>query len=215
VRTRVKFCGCTSVSDAERAVDAGADAVGVIFAPESPRCVDLDTGYAIAAALPAFVTRVAVFVEPGAAQVHDLRAAGYLPQFSGNELWQTCEAFAAGPYVKVFHVGAQSAQYPDAFEAWARGYSNATWMFETAVPGKSGGTGQTFEWEAARRLAGNRRIVISGGLTPENVGDCIRRVRPYAVDVRSGIETDGVKDRTKMDAFMRAVRDADARLARV
>ena len=94
---------------------------------------------------------------------------------------------------------------------FARPFAHVTWMFDTAGDdGRSGGTGRTFAWELARRLAGDRRFVVSGGLTPENVGACVRAVRPYAVDVRSGVESNGMKDPGKVRAFVRAVRDADA-----
>lgn len=210
-RTRIKFCGCTSARDAELAIDCGADAVGVIFAEQSPRRVAPDVAHEIAQSVPAFVPLVGVFVDPSSAQVDEALKAGYTPQFSGNELWQTCEAFVAGPYLKVYHIAPESGPpTAAAFEAWARGYAHATWMFDTTVDGLRGGTGKTFNWDDARRIAGNRRIVISGGLTPENVGECVRRVRPYAVDVRSGIESGGVKDQAKMRAFVRAVKEADA-----
>lgn len=171
----------------------------------------MEVAHDIAQALPAFVPLVSVFVEPTSSQIDEALKAGYTPQFSGNELWQTCESFVAGPYLKVYHLPPESgAATSAAFEAWARGYAHATWMFDTTVDGLRGGTGRTFNWDDARRIAGQRRIVISGGLTPDNVGECVRRVRPFAVDVRSGIESDGVKDEAKMRAFVRAVKEADA-----
>jgi phosphoribosylanthranilate isomerase len=212
VRTRVKFCGCTNADDAELAVVCGVDAIGVILAAESPRRVSTQQAHDIARTVPAFVSLVAVFVEPNSTEVAAARAAGYTPQFSGNESAPWCEASAAGPYIKVQHVepGASAGSATTRFAAAARDYQHATWMFDTQVDGKHGGTGRAFDWGLAREIAGDRRIIISGGLTPENVGACIRRVRPYGVDVRSGIETNGVKDRGKMHAFLRAVKEADA-----
>ena len=151
-----------------------------------------------------------MFVDPPASLVDEALHAGAIPQFHGDEPAEACEAFAAGPYLKAFHVEMRRAYYPTDFARIARPFEHATWMFDTAgESGRSGGTGRTFAWEIARRLAGERRFVVSGGLTPENVGDCVRAVRPYAVDVRSGVETNGRKDPDKVRAFVRAVRDAD------
>ena len=210
MRTRVKICGCTSVDDVVMALDAGADAVGVILVEESPRHVGIDRLHAIAATVPALVTLVAVFVDPPSSLVDEALKVGATPQFHGHEPADVCEAFAAGPYLKAYHVDAAAPPSPEAFERLARSYQHATWLFDTGrAGGRSGGTGATFPWEIARRAAGERRIVISGGLTPENVGACVRAVRPYAVDVRSGVETNGVKDPSKVRAFVRAVREAD------
>jgi phosphoribosylanthranilate isomerase len=214
MRTRIKFCGCTSADDALLALRCGADAIGVIFAEASPRRVSMEVARDIAMHVPAFTTLVGVFVDAPAGLIDEARLAGYLPQFSGHESASQAEAFAEGPYVKTARPASRSGQATYAgreqFEAFARPYEHATWMFETHVAGLAGGTGVTFPWHIARELAGDRPIIISGGLTPENVGDCVRRVRPYAVDVRSGIETGGVKDPEKMRAFVRAVMEADA-----
>ena len=209
--TRIKICGCASPEDAQLAVDAGADAVGVILAPESPRYVGIARLREIAAVLPAFVALVAVFVDPADALVEEALAAGALPQFHGDEPADACEAFTSGPYIKAFHVDAAQPLGGAAFDRFAQPYARATWLFDTARPeGGSGGTGRVFRWEQARRLAGERRFIVSGGLTPENVAACITAIGPYAVDVRSGVETNGAKDRDKVRAFVQAVREADA-----
>jgi phosphoribosylanthranilate isomerase len=214
VRTRVKICGCTSAADAAIAVEAGADAVGVILAEESERRVSIDRFREIAASVPAFVTVVAVFVDPPSSLVDEALKVGAIPQFHGYEPADACEAFAAGPYLKAYHVRPDHVQTRATFDALARPFEHATWLFDTAgASGRSGGTGRTFAWEIARELAGDRRFVVSGGLTPENVGDCVRAVRPYAVDVRSGVETNGAKDAAKVRAFVEAVREADAAAA--
>ncbi|HWT05236.1 MAG TPA: phosphoribosylanthranilate isomerase [Xanthomonadales bacterium] len=211
MRTRVKICGCTSVADVALAVDAGADAVGVILAERSERRVGIERFRDIAQSVPALTTLVAVFVDPPASLVDEALHAGAVPQFHGDESAEACESVAAGPYLKAFHIEANRAYDADAFAQRARPYAHATWMFDTAgASGLSGGTGRTFTWEIARRLAGERRFVVSGGLTPENVGACVRAARPYAVDVRSGVETNGMKDPEKVRAFVRAVRDAEA-----
>jgi phosphoribosylanthranilate isomerase len=113
----------------------------------------------------------------------------------------------------VFPMRGDRATKPEEFEAFARPFAHATWLFDTAGDdGRSGGTGRTFAWDEVARLRGAHAVVISGGLTPENVGACVRTARPYAVDVRSGVETDGRKDPRKVRAFIAAVRDADAAL---
>jgi phosphoribosylanthranilate isomerase len=213
VRTRVKICGCTSVADAVTAIEAGADAVGVILAERSPRRVPLFRLAEIALHIPAFVTLVAVFVDPPSSLVDEALKVGAIPQFHGDEPAEACESFAAGPYLKAYHVRDEDAVSPAVFDAYARPYEHATWLFDTAANGApSGGTGRTFDWEIVPRLRGDRAVVVSGGLTPENVGTCVRVAQPYAVDVRSGVETGGVKDRAKIRAFIEAVRDADAAL---
>jgi len=211
LRTRVKICGCTGVADVKLAIDAGADAVGVILAEHSERRVSLEKLHEIAQAVPALISLVAVFVDPPSPLVDEALKVGAIPQFHGYEDAESCEAFAAGPYLKAFHVGGSSVDTAEAFTRFARRFEHATWLFDTARDGgPSGGTGRAFEWEIARRLAGDRRFVVSGGLTPANVGECVRAVRPYAVDVRSGVETSGVKDPVKIRAFVDAVRSADA-----
>jgi phosphoribosylanthranilate isomerase len=210
LRTRVKICGCRSVGDVALAVDAGADAVGVILAERSERRVSIERFRDIAQSVPALTALVAVFVDPPASLVDEALHAGAIPQFHGDEPAEACESVAAGPYLKAFHVVKGRVHYPDDFAQHARAYEHATWLFDTAGPdGRSGGRGQKFDWEIARRLAVGRRFVVSGGLTPENVGDCVRAVRPYAVDVRSGVESNGMKDPEKVLAFVRAVRAAE------
>jgi phosphoribosylanthranilate isomerase len=212
VRTRIKFCGCTSPDDARAAVELGVDAVGVIFAASSPRRVSAPTALEIARVVPAFTTLVGVFVHPAAAHVREALAAGYRAQFSGNEPAGDCESMTAGgAYVKVFHLAPEGGARldPVEFERHAAPYRRATWMFDTSVEGKPGGTGRTFAWDLARAVASRRPVVVSGGLTPDNVRACIRQLRPYGVDVRSGIETGGVRDLEKMRAFVRAVKEAD------
>ena len=134
-----------------------------------------------------------------------------MPQFHGDEPAEACEAFAAGPYLKAYHVRPGGPSQPEQFDRFARPYAHATWLFDTArADGRSGGSGRTFDWPLARRLAGGRRIVVSGGLTPENVRDCVRGVPLFAVDVAGGVETNGMKDPLKLRAFVAAVRAADA-----
>jgi len=209
--TRVKICGCTGVADVKLAVDAGADAVGVILAESSERRVSLERLHEIAQVVPALISLVAVFVDPPSPLVDEALKVGAIPQFHGYESAESCEAFAAGPYLKAFHVGGSHIDTAEEFTRFARRYEHATWLFDSARDGAAGGgTGRAFDWTIARQLAGDRRFVVSGGLTPANVADCVRAVRPYAVDVRSGVETNGVKDPAKIRAFVNAVRSAEA-----
>jgi phosphoribosylanthranilate isomerase len=197
------------------AISAGADAVGVILAEASPARASIEQLHEIAQTVPAFVSLVAVFVDPPSPLVDEALKVGAIPQFHGDEPADSCEAFAAGPYLKAFHVRAEMPPTPEEFARVAHPFTHATWLFDTArANGRSGGTGATFPWKLARELAGERRIVISGGLTPENVGACVRAVRPFAVDVRSGVETNGVKDPEKIRAFICAVREADMNVTR-
>jgi phosphoribosylanthranilate isomerase len=196
----------TSVRDIELAVEAGADAVGIILA-ESPRRVDRSMLRSLQRAVPPMVQAVAVLVDPSDADAFAPRELGLTLQFSGNETAKTCEWVSRGrPYIKAFHV---DESFPDGASAAGVEFANALWMFDTRVDGRYGGTGVAFSWDIVVPTARVRPIVMSGGLTPENVGACIRRVRPYAVDVRSGVETAGSKDFEKMCAFVRAVRMAD------
>lgn len=207
--TRVKICGCTSAAEVALAIDSGADAVGVIFAP-SPRRISPELAAAATAQVPAGVSIVAVFVDPAMA---DLERAWELlprliPQFSGAESPQLCGHLGV-PYLKVFPVSADSGRnQPELSAGWQR-YPEALAVFETASR-QRGGSGRTFDWLAVRPLVRQRPAMISGGLNSSNVGACVRRLRPYAVDVRSGVESAGAKDPVKLRAFIDSVRRADA-----
>jgi len=204
----VKICGCTSVADVEGAIDAGADAVGMIFAP-SARRVTLAQARRMSEAVPSLVSIVGVFIDPSAAELEE--ALETIPrmqlQFSGSESPELCHS-AGAPYTKVFHIDGDGFNL-GALRATVDRYNGGVTMFETASAGR-GGSGRSFDWSLIEPLAHKRRIAISGGLTPENVGACVRSVRPYAVDVRTGVETGDAKDIKKMRAFVRAVREADA-----
>ena len=201
----------TSVRDIEMAVEAGADAVGIILA-DSPRRVDHARLAELVRAVPPMVEAVAVLVDPSDADASVPLGLGCTLQFSGNETAKTCETLSRGrPYIKAFHVDEAPVEPVASLGA---GFENALWMFDTRIDGRHGGTGVSFPWHLVLPAAAVRPIVMSGGLTPENVEDCVRRVRPYAVDVRSGVETNGSKDFEKIRAFVRAVRAADAGFVR-
>jgi len=208
-RTRIKFCGITTPAEAALAAEAGADAIGVILA-ESPRRVEATALPELAAAVPPFITKVGVLAGAAEGEAARLRALGFVLQFSGSESPALCERTSAGAtYIKAFHVR-RGISYDAADFAPLEEYAHALWMFDAKPDERLGGSGTTFMWDIVEPLARRRRVIIAGGLTPENVGACVRAVRPFAVDVRSGIETGDAKDPEKMRAFVRAVREADA-----
>jgi phosphoribosylanthranilate isomerase len=214
MRTRVKICGITCIEDGLAAAHAGADAVGLVFWPGTPRRVSFERARAIADALPAFVSVVGLFVDPAPEEVHAALAALPLDllQFHGNEAPELCASFAC-PYIKAVPVkpGIDLLQYASRY-AGARG-----WLFDAFQPGGlPGGTGTSFDW--AQIPGGlSRPLILSGGLSAQNVGAAVKAVRPWAVDVSSGVEVDGddgkpkkgVKSPSKIAAFVREVRNAD------
>ncbi|MGG1949131.1 phosphoribosylanthranilate isomerase [Trinickia sp. NRRL B-1857] len=214
-RTRIKLCGLSRRADVELAVDLGADAIGLVFYPPSPRSVGVAEAIDLAGGLPPFVSVVGLFVNPTADWIGEVTSNVPLTmlQFHGDETSAQCEQLAsvAGlPWLRALRIGADASP-ADLVES-ALNYSTAGGLlFDTLVEGYGGG-GKTFDWSLIpAELA--RRAVLSGGLNAQNVGDAIRRVRPYAVDVSSGIEVPGargVKDPARMAAFVRAVREADA-----
>jgi phosphoribosylanthranilate isomerase len=205
-RTRIKICGITRAVDATAAVAAGADAIGVIFAPSS-RQVTVAQAAAALASVPPPVARVGVFVDATADLIAEaVEACGLTAvQLAGRESAEQCDALPY-PVIKVVHVGTDfGLSEVEPF----RGHAAAL-LLDTLVTGKAGGTSQTFDWQATGVLPGWAPFYVAGGLTVENVGDCIRALRPFAVDVSSGVEaSSGIKDHKKIDAFCAAVRDAD------
>ena len=211
-RTRIKICGITRPQDAWAAAAAGADAVGFVFYRPSPRHVAPDAAAAIARALPPFVTTVGLFVDAPADAVRAALAAvplGLL-QFHGDEPPDFCGQFGR-PFIKAVRIRPETdllqyaARYPDA----------AALLLDAFRPGVPGGTGEIFDWDLIP-AALDARVVLSGGLTPGNAGAGIERVRPWAVDVSSGVEAaPGIKDEERIGQFAAAVRAADWRLAEV
>jgi phosphoribosylanthranilate isomerase len=204
--TAVKICGITRVEDGLAAAHAGAHAIGLVFHPASPRCVPPQVAASIVRALPPFVTTVALFVdaEPEAVRAVLRAVPVHLLQFHGTEAPEYCAAFDR-PYLKAVRVrpGVDLLQYA-ARHAAAKGL-----LLDAFTDGVHGGTGQSFDWSLIPTHL-PLPIVLAGGLTPDNVGEAIRRVRPWAVDVSSGVEREkGVKDAAKIAAFIRGVRDAD------
>jgi phosphoribosylanthranilate isomerase len=207
VRTRVKFCGCTSWADVESAADAGADAVGMIFAA-SPRRIAWPDFEEIARRIPPMVTPVAVFADPKRAEVEAARDAlpGIVIQLHGNESG-TFASELGGLVIKAIPVftGDSTLRLAHRCEE----FPEALVLFDAAREDRNAPV-DPFAWEHAAPIARARPVVVAGGLTAQNVGACVRTVRPYAVDTRSGIEDRrGKKDHAAMVAFVRAVRQAD------
>lgn len=217
-RTRVKICGITRIEDALAAANAGADAIGLVFWRGTPRKVEFEQARAIAAAVPAFVTVVGLFVDPQPAEVHATLDAVPLDilQFHGNEPQALCASFAR-PYIKAVAVRPDV----DLLQYAARYRDARAVLFDAFEPGgMPGGTGRTLDWGAVvtRLEAGLAQpLILSGGLAPHNVGGAIRALRPWGVDVSSGVEESGddgrphrgIKDPAKIAAFIRGVRGAD------
>ena len=204
--TAVKICGITRVQDALAAAHAGAHAIGLIFAAESPRRVSTAIARKVVEALPPFVTPVALFVDPQAAEVE--RVIGevglQLLQFHGDETPDFCARFSV-PYIKVVRVGLGV----DLLQYAGRHRTAKGLLLDSFVEGSRGGSGSTFDWSL---IPANLPLplILAGGLDPDNVGDAVRRVRPWAVDVSSGVEAaKGIKDAARIAAFIRGVRDAD------
>jgi phosphoribosylanthranilate isomerase len=206
-RTRVKICGIREAAHARLAADAGADAIGLVFYPESPRYVATHAAAAIAAALPPYVMAVGLFVnesEAGVRAVLDAVALDLL-QFQGDESPEFCESFGR-PYVRAVRMEAGT----DLIEYAGRFHRAKALLLDAHVPGQRGGTGQTFDWAGFPREF-PLPLILSGGLTVQNVGRAVREVRPWAVDVSSGVERErGVKDPAKIVEFIRSVRSEDA-----
>jgi len=210
MRTRIKVCGIREPAHARIAADAGADAIGLVFHPQSPRVVTPERAAEIAAVLPPFVTAVALFVnaDPHAVRrvVHAARID--LLQFHGDETPEYCTQFGK-PWMRAVRMGAGV----DLLE-YARRFSAArALLLDAHVPGQPGGTGETFDWAAIPRNL-PIPIVLSGGLNAANVGRAVKEVRPWAVDVSSGVEASrGVKDPAKIVEFIGNVRREDAGLS--
>ena len=208
-RTRIKICGITREEDLAAAVAAGADALGFVFYPPSPRYVTPQRAAELLAGMPAFVTRVGLFVNEPAETVHAVLAQASLDllQFHGDEDAAYCAGFGK-PWIKAARMreGFDLLEYASAF-ADAPGVCGL--LLDAHVEGYGGG-GKTFDWSLIPRSL-PLPVILSGGLHPGNVIEAVRAVRPWAVDVSSGVEAArGIKDVRKIDEFIAGVRDADA-----
>lgn len=208
-RTRIKICGLTRRADLQVAIDAGADAIGLVFYPPSPRYVDLPTAAELARAVPPFVSVVGLFVNADPAAVHATLAAVpvHLLQFHGDEDEAYCRQFGR-PYLKAARVKPGMRQ--EDLLQYAAAFPSAQGILLDAFVEGYGGGGKVFDWSLVPPELG-APLVLSGGLDATNVEAAVRRVRPDAVDVSSGVEAaKGVKDADKIRAFVAAVRAADA-----
>ena len=202
MRTRVKICGITRKEDGLAAARLGADAIGLVFYPKSPRAVSISQAKAIVGVMPPFVTIVGLFVDAAPEEIRAVLAAVPLDllQFHGNEAAETCRGYGR-PYIKVLHMGADTK-----VQHLAQPYDDAVGILvDTYMKGVPGGTGQVFDWSSLPSDL-KKPLILAGGLTPENVAAAVRQVRPWAVDVSGGVEAaPGVKDTAKIAAFIRGV----------
>ncbi len=204
---RSKICGITRIEDALAAVDAGADAIGLVFYPRSPRVVSVQQARAIIAALPPFVTTVGLFVDASRCELGEILDAVPLDllQFHGDESADACDGYHR-PFIKALRV-----KPGDDIAALAAHYPKASGiLLDTYVAGVPGGTGEAFDWSLIPREL-PKPLILAGGLTPDNVADAVRKVRPYAVDVSGGVESSkGIKDAQRIHAFIDAVKGGSA-----
>jgi phosphoribosylanthranilate isomerase len=207
-RTRIKVCGITRSDDVRVAADAGVDAIGLVFYPQSPRYVAPAQAHAITTCLPPFVTTVALFVNPMVDEVQ--RVIDTLPidclQFHGDEPAAFCQQFGR-PYIKAIRVHAGT----DILTAIQRYATAAGVLLDAFQQGVYGGTGQTFDWSSIPANL-SKPLILAGGLNSGNVAAAILQVLPYAVDVSGGVEASkGIKDHAKMRAFIQEVHAIDCR----
>ena len=204
-RTRVKICGLTREDDVLAAVAAGADAIGFVFYPPSPRCVDAQTAARLCRLIPPFVTPVGLFVNASAKEIATIleQVPLQLLQFHGDEDEAQCQA-PGMPYIK-------AARMREGFDLvnYAACFATAQGILVDAFVEGYGGGGKVFDWTLIPADF-DRPLILSGGLDEDNVADAVRRVRPVAVDVSSGVELrKGVKDPDRIKRFMAGVRNAD------
>jgi phosphoribosylanthranilate isomerase len=207
-RTRVKICGFTRPDDALAAVRLGADAVGLVFYPQSPRNVDIDEARTIVSVLPPFATVVGLFVDESEDRVRRVldRVRIDLIQFHGDEAPDYCAAFGK-PYIKAIRMrpGLELAA------EMSRHAGAAGFLLDAWHPEAKGGTGSRFDWNSIPKDCA-ASVILAGGLEPDSVREALRAVRPYALDVSSGVEAaKGIKDAGRMAAFLKEVQAFDYR----
>ncbi len=209
---RVKICGITNVEDALAAVAAGADALGFMFYEKSPRSVPIKLVADLVRRLPPFVAKVGVFASPTERAVLETISLSGIDtlQFHGDETPEFCRKFSPLKVYKAFRI--ERLESLHALPA----YETDAWLLDGFAPDKLGGTGSNFNWELAveaKKLG--RPIILAGGLTPENVAEAVRKVRPYAVDVSSGVESSpGRKDHAKLRTFIVTAKAAKEKASR-
>lgn len=201
---RVKICGITNLEDAEAAIDFGVDALGFVFFKESPRCVTLKQAESIICKLPPFITTVGVFVDESPETIRSTIDAGIdVIQLHGDEKPEACRF--ARRSLKAIRIKSIDSLEP------LKTFRNlvSAFLLDAYTADALGGTGQKFNWDIAVEAKQFGRIILAGGLTPENVADAVRHVKPYGVDVSSGIEREkGKKDHQKMKLFIQRAKGA-------
>lgn len=203
--TRVKICGITRPEDALHAAFEGVDAIGLVFSEKSPRYVTPDQANEICEVLPAFVTTVALFQDAETENVRQILEQVRVDclQFHGNETAEYCRQFGR-PYIKA--LGMDTDGQPEVARRAEAYFEARGLVLDSHAPGQEGGTGKTFDWDV---IPDNLPLplILAGGLDDSNVAEAIKKVKPYAVDVSSGVESEkGVKDAAKVTAFMNAVK---------
>jgi phosphoribosylanthranilate isomerase len=201
---KIKICGITNFEDALAAADAGADALGFNFYKKSPRYIDPVKAAEIIVRLPPFITSVGVFVNEREDKIAEFRQLACLQtiQLHGDESPEFCSRFGER-VIKAFQI-----KDKDSLKAMAH-YHVGAFLLDSYREGQRGGTGETFDWHLAVVAKTFGRIILAGGLTPENVGEAVKLVQPYGVDVAGGVEREkGIKDHAKMKKFITEVRRA-------
>ena len=202
---KVKICGITNLEDAQAAAEAGADALGFVFYPESPRFIDPGMARAIIARLPVFITTVGVFVDESEDLIRRIIREGGIQvlQFHGTESPVLCSRFREKAIKAIRIRDEENIREMQMYDV-------DTFLLDTMVEGIKGGTGKTFNWKYAEMAKEHGRIILSGGLNPYNIGDAVRQLKPYGVDVSSGVEIKtGKKDHDKIREFVREAKKND------
>ncbi|MEK9712933.1 MAG: phosphoribosylanthranilate isomerase [Thalassolituus sp.] len=206
LRTRIKICGITRAEDAKAVVDAGADAIGLVFYPPSPRAVTAQQAAVAVADVPAFVTVTALFVNPTVEEVQSVLDSVRIDliQFHGDEDDDFCRQFNR-PYIKALRV----RQASDVVASCVRFPGALAILLDSYKPGVPGGTGETFDWSLVPENP-PKPIILAGGLEPSNVASAIEQIRPFAVDISGGVEASkGIKDHGKITEFVNEVYRVD------
>ena len=202
---KVKICGITNLEDAQAAAEAGADALGFVFYPDSPRFIDPGNARAIIAKLPVFITSVGVFVDESEDLIRRIIREGGIQilQFHGSESPVLCTRFRE-KVIKAIRIKDEESI------SEMQMYDVDTFLLDTYLDCAKGGTGKTFNWKYAEMAKENGRIILSGGLNPSNIGNAVRKLKPYGVDVSSGVEiSPGKKDHVKIREFVRKAKKYD------